>query len=431
METVLAAIVLAGIAWYLMTLAATFRKLSPSRRQRYAVRGTVPASFSSPGLSSSSPGLSSSSPGLSSSSPSLSSSSPGLSSAPQGEVAARLPAHPPSVSILKPVKGVDSDLEENLLSFVRQVYPSFEIVFGIQSPTDPAVPTLQRIRDTHPEVPVRIVLTTEAPGFNPKVNNLLGMMHQASHDFMVISDSNVRVAPDYLAQNVPLLLRPGVGLVCNLIRGRGDSGLGSLLESMHLNTFLLGNTCLLERFGEKIVVGKSIFFRKSELDFLGGLMRLKDVLAEDYLMGRLYYDWGLDVVVSDHVIDTWTRGWTVRQFLSRHARWGRLRWQLNRVAYVLEFLTNAPFWAVVLALVSGFAPAALAILVSAFLVKAAGDQLCNLRLQSPVRSAPLLLSPIKDVLVAMLFPVPLFSSHTNWRGNRLRLTRGTLLVPAR
>jgi len=346
-------------------------------------------------------------------------------------VAARLPAHPPSVSILKPVKGVDSDLEENLLSFVRQVYPSFEIVFGIQSPTDPAVPTLQRIRDTHPEVPVRIVLTTEAPGFNPKVNNLLGMMHQASHDFMVISDSNVRVAPDYLAQNVPLLLRPGVGLVCNLIRGRGDSGLGSLLESMHLNTFLLGNTCLLERFGEKIVVGKSIFFRKSELDFLGGLMRLKDVLAEDYLMGRLYYDWGLDVVVSDHVIDTWTRGWTVRQFLSRHARWGRLRWQLNRVAYVLEFLTNAPFWAVVLALVSGFAPAALAILVSAFLVKAAGDQLCNLRLQSPVRSAPLLLSPIKDVLVAMLFPVPLFSSHTNWRGNRLRLTRGTLLVPAR
>ncbi|MBM4352427.1 MAG: glycosyltransferase [Deltaproteobacteria bacterium] len=380
METVLAAVVLAGMAWYLMTLVAVFRRLSPSRRARRA--------------------------------------SP--------------PLDLPSVTILKPIKGVDSDLEDNLLSFIRQDYPSFEVVFGIQDPFDPALPTLRRIRDAHPEVPVRIVQTLETPGFNPKVNNLLGMMRMASHDVMVISDSNVRVSPSYLSENVPLLLRPGAGLVCNLIRGRGDAGLGSLMESLHLNTFLLGNTCLVDRLaGEKIVVGKSIFFRKSELDSLGGLAKLKDVLAEDYLMGRLYLDAGRDVAVSAHVIDTWTRGWGVRQFLSRHARWARLRWQINRTAYVLEFLTNAPFWATVLALVSGFSAPALAVAVSAFLVKGAGDQLCNLRLGRPVRSGLVLLSPLKDVVVAAIFPVPLVSSHTNWRGNRLRITRGTVLVPAR
>src|SRR5579862_4042794 len=52
----------------------------------------------------------------------------------------------PTVTILKPLKGLDVDLYNNLASFCRQDYPVFQLVFGVADRNDPAVPVVRRLQ---------------------------------------------------------------------------------------------------------------------------------------------------------------------------------------------------------------------------------------------------------------------------------------------
>lgn len=336
----------------------------------------------------------------------------------------------PPVSVLKPLAGVDADLLENLRSFARQDYPSFELLFGVQSPTDPAIQVVRNLMAEFPGVAIKLVMTDGVhQGYNPKVNNLIGMIPQAAFEHMVISDSNVSVGADYLRSNIQHFSRPVVGVVTNLIRAKGGKSLGSVLESVHMNTFVLGSICLADLAADKtIVVGKSIFFRRSQMNQLGGLQRFANYLAEDYLMGRSYAKAGFEVVLSGYQIDTITTRWTVKQFVARHTRWAQLRWNINRPAYVAELATNYSFWSLMLGVAAGFSTAGTALFVAFWGSKVLGDMVQNRMLGRPLPSQYFLLSPAKDLLVALIFPKPMFSSKTNWRGTQLRVRKDSLLV---
>jgi len=350
-------------------------------------------------------------------------------SAPRPESATGEPFLPP-VSILKPIKGLDGDLRENLLSFVQQDYPQFEIVFGVQDPDDPAIPLLEKLRAERPECRIRVVVNPKAVGFNPKVNNLVAMMPATQHEFLVISDSNVRVGPDYLRRNIGYFRDPRAGLVTNLIRGQGAKGVAGILECLNLNTFVIGNVSLMDMFRQPCVVGKSIFFRRSQMEALGGLKRFRNYLAEDYLMGKAYVENGYKVVVSPCLVDAWARAWTLRQFVNRQTRWAKLRSRLNPAAYAGELAINFPLWAAVLCATRGFSAVALQSCAAVWLFKILLDSLANRRLGSPLPGYAPLAGPIKDLVAAILWPVPICSSKTEWRGNRLRIAAGSLLVPA-
>ena len=337
--------------------------------------------------------------------------------------------HPP-ISVLKPVNGIDGNLHQNLVSFVNQDYPDYEIIIGVQSQTDPAIELVKEIQRDFPDKTIKYVVSDHVLGFNPKVNNLYGMFPLAENDFMVISDSNVSVDVNYLRENVKYFRDGRVGLVTNLIRGIGGQSLGAIFENLHLNSFVIGNVSLLDFVEREIVVGKSIFFRKSQFDSLGGIWELRNYLAEDYMMGMMYKRNGYRVVVSPQTIVTTNHSWNFNRFLNRHTRWAQLRWNLNKPAYIGELLVNFPLWSLVFAAISGFSYEASFVTAFCWGAKISGDALMNATLSTGLGFGQCLAAPLKDLVIAITWPIPLINRKTNWRGNPVRITHKTLLLPA-
>jgi ceramide glucosyltransferase len=138
-------------------------------------------------------------------------------------------------SILKPLCGEDPDLYENLASFCRQDYPAFQLVFGVQDPADPAIAVVRRLMAEFPGRDLALVVERGHDGGNLKVANLQNMLPAARHELIVIADSDMRVAPDYLAAVTAPLLDPATGLVTCLYRGVPAAGRWSRLGASHIN----------------------------------------------------------------------------------------------------------------------------------------------------------------------------------------------------
>ncbi|HET7451713.1 MAG TPA: ceramide glucosyltransferase, partial [Thermoanaerobaculia bacterium] len=315
----------------------------------------------------------------------------------------------PAVSILKPLKGADPDLAENLASFYRLDYPEYEIVFSFASRTDPAAEIARRVADAHPAVPTAFVFDSREPGANPKVSRLIHAMSRARYPVLLISDGDVRVRAGFLRDTAAELADPSVGLVSNPFRGVGNGSAGSVVEALHFNGFVFGGTAAVSRVARRpCVVGKSILIRRAALDWIGGLDAVKDFLAEDYLLGAAVAGSGFRVVLARHVVDAVSRGRTLRQFWDRQVRWARMRRRLGGPAYPLEALASPLPWALLLS-GSRFAGAAAAIVAA----KVALD-LVVLRRLGARASVPAIL--LKDLLFFGVFWSGLASNRTQWRG---------------
>ena len=334
----------------------------------------------------------------------------------------------PSVSILKPMKGADPNLEENLESFFRLDYPRYELLFGVDEETDPALAVARAVAARHPEVSCRMVVDRRTVGFNPKVNNLANIARHARHEVLWISDSNTRVALDTLRDLVARLEQPGVGLVSSPFRGVAATGLGGACESLQLNTFVMGGVAAMHRLtGGVCVVGKSMILRRSTLDAIGGFTLLARFLAEDQVSGEEVARLGLSVGVASCAVDNVLGHLPLRAFVTRHLRWARIRRRMNPAGYLGEFLLNPVFLAVFAALAlqsRATLTLAVAVLAGKSALDAAAERAAGVR-------RPLVLYPaltlVKDLLVGTVWAVPFVSSTVAWRGHRFRIGPRTLL----
>jgi ceramide glucosyltransferase len=339
--------------------------------------------------------------------------------------------HYPPISVLKPLCGVDEGLYENLVSFARQRYPEFELVFGIADPHDPALAVVQRLRAEYPKAPVRLVVHGETdPIANPKVISLLHALRVARYEHVLVSDSNVVASPDYLANLGAEMADPEVGLVSNVIVGDGGRSLGAQCENLHLNTFVLGGVCIADLGNVPCVVGKSMLMRRSELARLGGFESLRDVLAEDYLLGQRYHEAGFRVVLSCDPIRTENKHLTFTRFLARHARWAQLRrWCALGPFFTEPLLYPTPWLAAPLLVhqelsVSGWACAAAAMLAR---IGSDGVLARSVTGRWPSLGA-LALIPVKDTLLLGVWVLAFCRRNVSWRGHQLRIGPGTRLI---
>ncbi len=210
----------------------------------------------------------------------------------------------PPVTLLKPLCGMEPQLEANLISFFEQQYPSFEIIFGARHADDPALEVVRHISSKYPSVAVKIVPTGEPVCPNAKVCSLVKMYAHAAHDYLIISDSDVHVAPNYVAEVVRPLLDPGNGMVTCLYRGVSTGGVWSRLEALGMSVEMTSGAIvanLLE--GMKFALGPTMAVRRDALDAVGGFEPLADYCADDYVLGREIAESGRQVVMSHHVID--------------------------------------------------------------------------------------------------------------------------------
>lgn len=334
------------------------------------------------------------------------------------------------VSVLKPLKGIDDHLFDNLESFCLQEYPRYEIIFALQDHNDPAYKVARKVKDKYPDKDITIIVEHCNAGLNPKVNNLIPAYRIAKYGAILISDSNVRVDKNYLREIAGKMTDPSVGLVSNMIKGVQGRSLGAVFENLHLNSFVVGSVCFLDKFMRMpCVVGKSMLMRKADLEAIGGLKFVKDVLAEDYVLGERMHRAGKKVVLSNYMVHNVNEYWGVGKFLNRHTRWGKLRWKIGGGKYVAELIGNPVFFACLPLFIYGPTKHALSLAITAGFLKAAGDFAIGRRIGASAPAAHYILAPLKDLIIGVIWFVPIFSNTVVWRGNKYIIGDNSQLAP--
>ena len=342
-----------------------------------------------------------------------------------------LPDHTPPVTIFKPLKGLDEGLEQSLRTFFQLDYPSYQILFCVADSDDPAIAVVRKLTSEFPEHDAHLVIGCPAFGLNPKVESLAAMDRHRKHDVILISDSNVRVRPSYLRETACYLADRGVGLVSNLFTGVGEVHPGAAMENLHLNGFIAAGVASAAVLRATCVVGKSMLLPVNVLQAIGGFAAVRNVLAEDQVIGMRVRQAGYSIRLSHHVVENVNSTRNLKWFLNRHSRWYKIRRQLALPAFAAEPVANLATVGLVWAFSgsSGIAWGGLVVLVSLGLFRDA-VQTRRLRGSFP-KLKHLLFSPAKDVL---LFPVwidAILNRRVMWRGNRFLVGRMTRLRRAR
>jgi ceramide glucosyltransferase len=338
----------------------------------------------------------------------------------QANHAPRSPGSGEPISVLKPLAGAEDQLEQNLRSFFAQRYEPFEILFAVRRADDPAVEVVEKLRAEYPAVPVRLILTGEPPYPNAKVYSLDLMKSAASHELLVMSDSDIHVTPGMLATVATEFADPRVGVSTCPYRAVPGRGLWSTLEAIGMNTQFLGGVLvarLLE--GMKFALGPTIIARKSVLDQMGGFNRLKDYLAEDFVMGKFADELGHRVLLSSYVIEHHIGGQDFAGNIRHRLRWARSTRCSRPAGYVGELFTMPLPPALLL---WAWAPslwpvAAMGVLLRMVSAWACAGWVLNDRLTARLW----FLLPVQDILAFLMWIAGFFGNYIVWRGRRYLL----------
>jgi ceramide glucosyltransferase len=337
----------------------------------------------------------------------------------------------PPVTIFKPLKGLDEELEQNLRSFFQLDYPCYQLLFCVADADDPAIHVVRQLQREFPDHDSQLIVGCPAFGLNPKVESLAAMEPQRKHDVILISDSNVRARPSYLRETVCYLAEPGVGLVSNLFAGTGEVHASAVLENLQLNGFIAGGVAAASVCGATCVVGKSMLMPVTALEAIGGLAAVRNVLAEDQVIGVRVRQAGYSIRLSHHVVENINRDRSFKWFLNRHSRWYKIRRQMALPAFIAEPAASLATVGLVWALSgdSGIAWGGLLLLVGLGMVRDA-VQTRRLRGSYP-KLRHLMYSPVKDILLLPVWLDAIVNRRVHWRGHRFLIGRMTRLRVAR
>ncbi|WP_165491109.1 bacteriohopanetetrol glucosamine biosynthesis glycosyltransferase HpnI [Lichenihabitans psoromatis] len=325
----------------------------------------------------------------------------------------------PSVSILKPLYGLEPNLFDNLAGFCRQDYPAeVEIIFGVRDGSDPAAAIARQVIAAFPQVATRLVIDPRLHGQNGKISNLMNMQPSVTLEVVVLADSDMVVDCTYLRDVVDALSGPDVGLVTCLYRGLNVPGFWSQLSARGIDDHFLPNVIVGLTLGlAKPCFGSTIALRADTLLRIGGFATFKDVLADDNAMGQAVRGLGLRVAVParpvlGHVCGSTTFAASFRQDL----RWSRTIKSVDPAGFAGSIVTNPLPLAIIVIAIGGFG------IVSGTLLMA--TLACRLALQveihqfTGVKVRSLWLGPLRDLVSFAVFIASFWPGSLDWRGHK-------------
>lgn len=336
----------------------------------------------------------------------------------------------PKVTVLKPCKGADPALYDNLASFLRLDGVPYELLIGIADPKDPAVAIAQKLVRDFPGRDVRVVITGDREGFNPKVMNLSHLAAHATGELFYVADSNVRVSPGLLRKLVLPFRDSKVALSYAMFRGVPGKALGARIQATIFCTLGLPSIAAAYRlFGIGNLVGKSFILRRSALDRMGGFAHYERYLVEDGLIGRDIRRHGYKAVLANEAVDVHLGEMSVPFMWAQEMRWAVLHKLAFWTLPVGELIWN-PFF---LALASGGAFLGGLELAGWMLLAAAVhnqviDVIPFVLFGNRLRDAWLLV--LADLTMFLVVNLAWFHRDVVWRGQRFTLGKDTLILKA-
>ena len=335
----------------------------------------------------------------------------------------------PPVSVLKPVRGLDREAYENFASFCQQNYPTYEILFAAASEQDPAIPVIRKVMGDFPKLPIRLLLGADNRGTNDKVNKLCQLARAARYDLLAISDSDIRVDPNYLKRVVRPFRDPRVGIVTCPYVGLAEGRLWSELEALNLSSnFLAGVLVARQTEGMGFSLGAATAITRARLGEIGGFEALADYAADDFELGNRIAARGYRVELSPYTVRTMCSSRTFAEFFEHHMRWG-IGLRNSRPGGYLGFgVTQGLPWSL----------AAIVASHSALIGAAYAGAYLSLRLamawtvgvwglRDELLRKKLWLLPLSDALGSLIWALSFTRNRVLWRGSSFYLRRRRLV----
>ena len=231
-------------------------------------------------------------------------------------------AFTPPVSNLKPIRGLDPGAYENFASFCRQDYPEYEIVFCVDGREDPVLPVIEQLIRDFPQRTIRVLFGSGRVATNDKVAKLARMASEAAHEFVVMSDSDVRVEPDYLRRVIAPLADPKVGAVTCFYVPADERTFADSLQAMGMfSDFYAGILVAWQLDGVKFALGPTIATTRARLAEFGGYESLENRPADDLLVGRLIAEQGHEVELLCYTVLAVADYQSMRDLVHKRLRW--------------------------------------------------------------------------------------------------------------
>jgi ceramide glucosyltransferase len=334
------------------------------------------------------------------------------------------PRSTPPVSMLKPLRGDDGHLHENLRSFCEQDYPRFEVIFGVQSLDDPAVAVVDRLIREFPHLALRLVVDERAIGTNRKASNLANLVRQAKHDTFILADGDMRVDPAYIRAVVASLEERTVGLVTCLYSGVAHRGIASQLNAMFINEWFLPAALVGARI-ERLchAFGATIACRRDTLRAIGGFDAVANHLADDYMLGWLTSRRGLRVALAPYLVENVVAERDLRSLFFHELRWARTLRTVRPVSYFCSLFT----YGIPVSLIwAGVGTAGRMALLAAGLhvgLRCLGRALLYRSLNRRVPWSKTWLVPVRDTASFILGVLSFFGHTVRWHDEPFRVRR--------
>lgn len=325
---------------------------------------------------------------------------------------------------------MDIDTYENFASFCQQDYPEYQIIFGVRDERDASVEVVKKIIADFPDLDIRLVVSDRTIGTNLKVSNLANAEAEAKYSLLLLADSDVRVGPDYLRRVIQPMRDPSVGVVTCLYRPL-VRGWVAIVEAVGISTdYLAGVLVARSLEGMNFALGPTIAIRKSVLESIGGFLAIADYLADDYQLGYLPAQAGYKVVLSDYVIDHAIATESLVDLIDRQTRWNcctRVSRPWGYLGLIFTHGTAISLLFLIATFGSSFGWGIAGLTWSTRLIMAWVVGVKSLK--DPVTRKFLWLVPLRDLISFTLWCYSLVGDTFEWRGRRLKLTRGGKLVP--
>jgi ceramide glucosyltransferase len=339
----------------------------------------------------------------------------------------------PPVSNLKPIRGLDPDAYENLASFCRQDYPDYEILFCIGDADDPAYPAIEKLMAEFPERKIRVLFGSGRNATNDKVAKLARLVSEAQHEIVVISDSDVRVPPEYLRTVVAPLADPQVGAVtCFYVPTHETTWVQNLQSIGMLSDFYAGILVAWQLEGVKFALGPTIATSRARLAGFGGYSSIENRPGDDLLVGRLIADQGYQVELLPYSVSTVADFQSFSDLFHKRLRWIVVMRHMRSWGHLGLIFTHGLAWSVAAAIAAPSLPVAAGYLGTYLLLRTAMTLVIGSGgLKQSLPWKKLALIPVWDAMAFAIWVISFGRKSVRWRDNDYYIRDGVLVPLAR